>query len=280
MRLKLLATVLTLSALPTLVLAAEQKPRELLAPPTFDIASPINDHFALRGAYYQGPVRTDLRYDSSAGLPGSAFSAEDTFGFADKVSKGTFEMMLRMGDRNRLRVDFFKLTRHGDAVLDQILQFGDDTYLIDDRVVSDLDTRMLGLTYTYSFIRTERFELGAGLGIHLIQIEGMASVPLRNLQQKFDAAGPFPTLAVDGTYRFTKRFSFNARAQYFGIGIDTLDGSLGVYHADVQFRAWKNLAVGLGYTKTTLMVDSTGQEFTGRLGLDVAGLEAFLRVSF
>lgn len=277
---KALATLVAFATLPAVLPAAEQKPRELLQPPTMAIASPITDHFSLRGSYYQPSISTDMRYDPASGTPGTAFSAEDTFGMDDELNKGTLEMMIRLRDRNRLRVDFFKLTRHGDAVLTNGLRFGDDTYLVGDRVVSDLDVRMLNLTYTYSVIRAERFEFGVGAGIHLIQAEGMGAVPLRGLSQEFDVAGPFLTFAVDGTYRVTDRFSLNARAQYFGLGIDEVDGSLGMYHADVQFRAWKNLAFGLGYTKTTLSVESTDPDFTGRLGLDVTGPEAFVRVSF
>ena len=45
---------------------------------------------------------------------------------------GGFEMMIRMGDRNRLRVDYFKLTRQGDVVLNQPVVLG-PRYLPDQR---------------------------------------------------------------------------------------------------------------------------------------------------
>lgn len=260
--------------------AEPDAPRELLQPPKQIIASPITDRFALRGSYQLPSVNTDLRYDSSAGTLGSDLSGEDDFGLDDQLNKGSLELMLRMLERHRLRAEFFQLRRAGDAVMTGTVRFGDDTYVVDDRVVTESDIRFLGLTYTYSFLKAERFEFSAGGGLHLFQVEGRASVPARRLQQDFDAAGPFPTLAVDGTYRITPRFSLNARAQYFGIGIDDVDGSLGIYHADVQFRAWRNLAIGLGYTKTSLHVDSTDDSFAGRLGVDVKGPEAFLRASF
>jgi hypothetical protein len=189
-------------------------------------------------------------------------------------------MMLRLLERHRIRADFFQLRRAGDVVMSRTVRFGDDTYTASDRVVTESDIRFLGLTYTYSFLKAERFEFSAGGGLHLFQVEGLAAVPARRIEERFDAAGPFPTLAVDGTYRITPRFSLNARAQYFGIGIDDVDGSLGIYHADLQFRAWRNLAVGIGYTKTALHVDSADDSFSGRLGIDVKGPEAFLRVSF
>lgn len=262
------------------VAADADKPRELLQPPKQTIASPITDRFALRGIYQQPGVTTDLRYDSDTGLLGTELSGEKDFGLDDELNEATLEMMFRMLDRHRIRADFFQLKRNGTAQMTKTVRFGDDTYTAADTVVTTSDLRFFGLTYTYSFIHAERFEFAAGIGLHLFQVEGMTSVPTRRLQQDFDAAGPFPTLAVDGTYRVTDRFSLNARAQYFGIGIDDVDGSLGIYHADVQFRAWKNLAFGLGYTKTSLHVDSTDDSFSGRLFFDVKGPEAFVRVSF
>lgn len=280
MRKRILAWVV-LGCGATVATAAEpDKPRELLQPPKETIASPITDRFALRGSYQVPKASTDLRYDNSAGGLGTELSGERDLGLKEKLHDFTMEMTLRMLERHRIRADFFQLRRDGDVILSRQVQFGDDTYTATDRVLTSSDIRFFGLTYTYSFLRAERFEFSGGGGLHLFQVEGQAAVPARRLQQNFDAAGPFPTIAVDGTYRVTKRFSVNARAQYFGIGIDNVDGSLGIYHADVQFRAWPNLAFGLGYTKTSLHVDSSDTSFAGRLFIDVKGPEAFVRASF
>jgi hypothetical protein len=280
MRKTILACVVLVPGVGGAFAAEADKPRELLQPPKETIASPITDRFALRGIYLIPKASTDLRYDNAAGVLGTELSGERDLGLKEQLHEGTLEMTLRMLERHRLRADFFQLRRDGDVTMTRQVRFGDDTYVASDRVVTNSDIRFFGLTYTYSFVYAERFEFAAGAGLHLFQVDGMASVPSRRLQQEFDAAGPFPTIAVDGTYRVTNRFSVNARAQYFGVGIDNFDGSLGIYHADVQFRAWPNLAFGLGYTKTSLHVDSTDASFAGRLGIDVKGPEAFVRASF
>jgi hypothetical protein len=274
------ALLLTACATGALAADAPKKPRELLQPPKQTIASPITDRFALRGSYQQPAVTTDLRYDASSGALGTELSGEDDLGLDDELNRGSLEMTLRLLERHRIRGEFFQLRRASEATMTGTVRFGEDTYLTTERVVTESDIRFFGLTYTYSFLRAERFEFAAGGGLHLFQVEGMAAVPARRLQENFDAAGPFPTIAVDGTYRITDRFSLNARAQYFGIGIDDVDGSLGIYHADLQFRAWRSLAIGLGYTKTSLHVDSTDDSFSGRLAVDVKGPEVFLRASF
>jgi hypothetical protein len=273
--------VLGLLVLPTVARAADAPaPRELLQPKKSAIASPITDRFALRGTYYQPALQTDLRFDSSAAVLGSSISAEDTLGMDNELNQGNIEMIWRLTNRQRFRVDFYSMSRTGDVVLDQLIRFGDDTYRATDRVTSGFNLRMLGLTYNYSFLKREKIELGAGLGLHLIQAEGRAAVPVRLLSESFDVAGPFATGSVDGTYRITKRFSANIRAQYLGGNAGTVDGSFGIYHADVQFRFRPNLAFGLGYAKTTIDLTSTDTSFAGSLLLDIAGPEAFVRVSF
>ena len=256
------------------------QPRELLQPPKELEANPINDRFAMRGIYYQPRMDTELRNDRSLTQPGTVVSAEDTFGMDDELNQGTIELMLRLQPRHRLRADYLKFTRKGDAVLDELVVFGADTFFPGDRVVSDMDLRILGLTYSYSIFRRERWELALGGGIHLIEIIGEAGVPTRFISEEFDAAGPFATAEVDGTWLISKRFSFNARAQYMKAGSGETDGDLGNFHADVQFRAWPNLAFGLGYTVMSMKVDSSEPDDSGLFDFKASGPEAFVRVSF
>jgi hypothetical protein len=281
-----ICVVLAVLAAPALIPPAmgatpePEAPRELLQPPKHSIPSPITDRFALRGIYYQPSASTLLRYDSSAGVPGTEFTAEDTLGLDKDLNQGSLEMWLRMGERHRVRVDYFKMTRHGDVVMDQVLNFGDSTFLPGERVVSSMDLRTLGITYTYSMWRSEKFEIGLGLGIQLLQLEGSVESPARFVGEKFDVAGPMATVALDGTWRFTERFSANARIQYLQANTGDVDGLYGAYHVDVQYRWRPNFAFGLGYSQTRMKVDSTDVSFAGLFDLEYKGPEAFIRVSF
>jgi hypothetical protein len=259
--------------------AKPEAKRELLQPPKHSIPSPITDRFALRGVYYQPSVNTLLRYDNSAGVPGTEFTAEDTLGLDKELNQGSLEMWFRMAERHRIRVDYFKMTRHGDVVLDQVLNFGDTTFLPGERVVSNMDLRTLGITYTYSLFKHETFEIGLGVGLQLLQLEGAAKSPVRFVEESFDVAGPMASIGLDATWRFTQRFSANARIQYLQANVDTVDGLYGQYHLDVQYRWRPNLAFGLGYSQTRMKVDSTDPDFSGLFDMEYKGPEAFVRVS-
>ena len=87
-------------------------------------------------------------------------------------------------------------------------------------------------------------------------------------------------LALDGTWRFTPRFSLNARANYFKGDAEDVRGSYMNWHADVQFRWKRNFALGAGYSYTRMFVDSTDVGDSGTFRHLYRGFEAFARVSF
>jgi hypothetical protein len=142
-----------------------------------------------------------------------------------------------------------------------------------------MDLRKLDLAYTYSFLRREKIELSAGLGIHLLQAEGNLNVPARFVSENLDVAGPFATLAFDGTWRFTRRFSLNAQANYLKGHVNDVRGSYRAWNADVQFRARPNFTLGAGYSATRFFLESTDPTDSGLFRFDYKGPQAFIRVS-
>jgi hypothetical protein len=275
---------LALLALSTAAVASEPADtpatqRELLQPPKMRVASPITDRLAVNIRFYMPTIATDVRYDATTGTPGTPLTGEGTLGLQDQLKQASMDLQFRMLDRHRIRAQFYKQTRSGDVVLNQQVRFGDDVYLVNDRVVSKMDLRKLDLAYTYSFLRREKIELSAGLAIHLLQAQGTLDAPTRFVSENLDVAGPFATLAFDGTWRFTKRFSLNAQANYLKGHVDTVRGSYKAWNADVQFRVRPNFTLGAGYSATRFFLDSSDPTDSGLFRFDYKGPQAFIRVS-
>jgi hypothetical protein len=258
-------------------------PRELLQPPKKGLqASPITDRFALRLSYFQPSIDTFLRLDrSDTGRAGTNLNVENDLGLDDSANMFRAEMIIRLRERNRLRVDYFKTTRYGDKVLNQTINFGDQTFQVADRAQTSLDYRALGLTYTRSVLYFDRFELGVGLGIALLEGHAKGEVVARNIREKEDGVAPYPTLALDTTWRISKRWSLNARAQTFTAHLTDFTGSLSDYHGDIQYRWRRNFAFGLGYTSLRIRAESTDTDnMPGKFNQDIEGPEFFVRASF
>jgi hypothetical protein len=258
------------------------KPSEALKPETNQLASPVSDRFYLRGIAFIPTSTTLLRLDSTNSLTadGDELSAEDDLGLDDVGEQARIEFDIRMRERNHVRVDYFKLNRFGEVILDRPISYGDFTFLPEDRMRTKFDWRVLGLTYTYSLFRGERFEAGAGIGLHIIEGKSEVSEPGTLNREQFSEVAPFATVAVNGAFRISKRWAITARGQSFNYSRDGTEGTLSDYHADIQYRWRKNFAVGLGYTslQVNLQIESDDQD--ALFDMDNSGPEIFFRASF
>lgn len=259
--------------------AHAQQPPDQAAPNAGpSTASPITDHMALSVFYFWGKADTYARFDTPQ-VEGTTFSAEHQLGLPADAHQPLVELMFRLEQRNRLRFDFLDLRRQGAAVLSEPIQFGSELFLAGQPVQSELDWRQTDFTYTYSFLRNDRFELGFGPGLHLVQAYASGNVPHTSQRQVYSAAGPFATLALDATWRFARHWSLNARAQYLRLAIDSSSGEMGDYHADVQYRWRAALAIGAGYESRRVQVDIRNANPSGFVQLNINGPELFARLA-
>jgi hypothetical protein len=251
-----------------------------------EIPSPINDRFYAQGGVFNPAASTTLRVDGSSpggGLPrplGTTASGEKDLGLDARLPQGRIELMFRLRKRNRLRVNYFETRRTGDRALTRPIQFGDLDFVSGDEVTSFLEWRSFDLTYTYSFIRTQHFELGTGIAASFLQAEARGVVVAKQERQEVSGAGAFPTIPLDLTWVLSRRLALVGRGQYFKVSLHGFTGMVGEYHGDLQFRWTRNFSLGLGYTRLKWALDVDQADFPGAFRLDVRGPEAFFKVSF
>jgi hypothetical protein len=278
------AAIFALHAVPAL--AAEHDPNSgAPLPPSHkhETPSPITDRFSVRGIYYPAHVKTILRVDPHGAPPGTFgtyLSAERDLGLDSRLNQGRMEMIFRLRTRNKLRVDFLDVDRNSTHQLAQAINFGNETFPANALLASHIDWRIFGLTYTYSIFHNDRFELGTGLGVHLLQAEAQAQVNATQQRQDVSGAGAFPTVPLDFVFRISQRFSVTARAQYYHASLTNFDGWLADVHEDVQYRWKPNFAVGVGYSSIRANLALHTGNFPGAFSMSLEGPEAFFRVSF
>lgn len=247
-----------------------------------DYSSPTDERVRLSLGFMHLTSTTDIRLDSSQGLPGTSINAEHVLGLDSSDFEPKFQAVVRAGERHRLRFDYFTLDRTGDQTLGAPIVFRDVVLQPGDPVQTNLSMRTLGITYEYSFIHSEKFELAATIGLNDTDIsaEARVSTQTRHVDQKEDQAGPLPTIGLDTTYVLSKRFYIDARAQYFKLAVDHLDGSLGFYELAALYRLRANVSFALGYTAAKATLNSRQTRTAGSFDFDSKGPEFFVRVAF
>lgn len=260
------------------------KPSEVMKPDSKEIASPVSDRFYVRFSAFKADAITDMQLSSTGTQPevpdGTLLNGENDLGFDDVIEQARIEFDFRMSERNHLRVDYFKLNRFGEVLTPQLISFGDFDFQPGDRVRSKLDWRVLSLTWTYSLFKAERFEAGLGIGAHIIEAQAEIGEPGTLNREKFSEVAPFATVAVNAAYRISKRWAITARGQTFEYSRDDLTGRLSDFHADIQYRWRKNMAIGIGYTRLQYELEAVADDQPAFFDMSTNGPELFFRASF
>lgn len=247
-----------------------------------DYLSPTEERFRLSLGTVYLDSKTTVQINSSSGVTGTLVSAENDFGMNKDDFEAKFQVMLRVGERNRVRFDYFSLDRTGNTTLNKDILFRNVELLPGDPVDSNLSIDVLSITYGYSFIHNEKFELAATLGINDTDLSARARVntAARHVDQTEDQAGPFPTLGFDSTYVISKRFYLDARVAYFRANVDHLNGSLGFYELNALYRLRPNISFALGYELVQAHLLSSQASTAGLFNFKTQGPELFVRVGF
>jgi hypothetical protein len=254
-----------------------------LPPSKHEPASPITDHFYIRAAYFAPKFNTDFRVDPSFAPPGTTgtpVNAENDLGLAHRQHQGRVDFMFRMRDRNKVRVDYYETNRSGSQMLANDIVFGNQTFPAGQTANTSFELQQFDITYTYSFIRNNRFEVGTGLAAYFLQIDVIGQVPAQNLRQEVTAATPFPALPLDLTWCISSRWAATARAAFLKINHHDLSGRYWDNHADVQYRWVPNFVVGAGYAAIRTDLTRQGGSFPGVVNMTISGPELFVRFSF
>ncbi len=244
--------------------------------------SPTTDRVRITLGVMRSSAATNLRIDSTAGVLGTFIDAENDLDLDHSRTDPKFQALIRVSDRHRLRFDYLTFERRGFKNIEKDIRFRNQLLVTGDPVDSQIGIRTFGITYGYSFIRRDRFELAGTLGVNLLDISARARVqqPNRRIDQREDQAGPFLTLGLDMTWSISRRFYLDGRVQYLKLHVDQLDGSLGFYELSALYRWRANVALGLGYHKERAKLSSTKAIESGFFDLDTKGPELFVRIAF
>jgi hypothetical protein len=229
-----------------------------------DYLSPTEERVRLSLGVVHTSNQTDMQIDSSAGVAGTPISGEDQFGLNASDFEPKFQAMVRVQERHRLRFDYFTLDRDGSTTVTEPIIFRDVVLQPGDPLNSNLTLTAFSITYEYSFLHSEKYEVAATIGVTDTE----------------DQAGPFPTAGIDATWVISKRFYLDGRAEYMHVSYNNLDGSLGFFEFDALYRLRPNIAFALGYNVVRANLESNQSSQSGYFDLTTKGPEFFVRVAF
>jgi hypothetical protein len=214
----------------------------------------LPDTFMLRlGGYHTQNADTLLRLDANNLPIGTYIDFHDTLGGDNQTTVFRTDGLYRFNDKHGLGFSWYALRFTGHTVLGQDIEWGGNLIPQGQTVDSELKFDVYKINYQYSVYHNDKVELGASAGLHIMHIS--ASINSANLigSQSEAVTAPLPEFGLFADYKFTPRFSVFYNYQWFFVNYeDKVRGGLQDFLFGLEYRAFRNVALGVAYNRFAL----------------------------
>jgi len=222
------------------------------------VANP--DKYMIRlSSYYVDRASTSFTVFDSSGL-GIGISFDKDLGVDTTDSVARIDGYYRFNDRHRLEFGSFTVDRHGETFAS--LTIG-ETVFLDETITSNIKYTITKVGYAYSFYHSPQVELSllAGLNITDYDINYSGSTGTSGAS---GVTAPLPLFGLQMTYAISPKWSVRYLSEAFYIDIeDTLKGALLSSELSIEYKAFKNFAIGAGITRVSTDFDVNDDDWKG-----------------
>jgi hypothetical protein len=250
-------------------------------------AQALDDRYWLQAQAFWPDIDTKVEVSNTAGTRGTEIDLESDLKLSDRKSLPAFFAGAKIGDRWSVVGEFYALNRSSSATANRDLTFDDVTYPAGATVSSEFKTDVYRVAVGYSFIKNDKADVGAVVGLHVTQftvgLEGQGHVggaALSTENRKRDALAPLPTVGLYGTYQATPKITLNGRVDYLSLKVSDYDGRLINVQASAAYRVWNNVDLGVMYRYVDYNLGIEKERWNGEVSYTFKGPALFAQVAF
>lgn len=202
-----------------------------------------------------------------------------TLGVDDDYTSPYSTFIWRPARRFQTMLSYFGTRNSGARVLDTDITFDDVTFPAGTSLNTDFELDVYLVNVGYSLFRTERFNLGVGGGVHVVDIEvsfegrgqagGDPAIVFDEANE--DVLAPVPNLLAYGGYAFSPRLALQGGLGWLSLSYGKYDGRLLTLSGSLEYRFHENFGIGAGYRYFDLELDIDGSNFDHSFDLNIDG---------
>lgn len=220
-----------------------------------------------------------LNSEARIGLPGvgTAIDLERGLGLTTSRSAFRADAGYRFGGtrRHRVELSWIDLSRTATRSLYTEIDIGGKRYPVGTLVSSRFDLSFYNVRYSYSFLRDDRVDLAASIGLHVTDLGLLVK------SESFGAAGdavtaPLPLVGGRTDVVLAPRWHLRTSFEVLYLKLSGFEGFLSDLVLTTEYRAWERLAFGAGFNTLRFNLqmekNTAGLDFTGTVKIDFVGV--------
>lgn len=246
--------------------------------------------FALGGFF--PTINSTVSLGPTGGGGGETIDIEDDLGIDDNHSSPWVAFNWRFYPRHRVHVEWFELNRDGSDTAIRSFSIGDTIVSAGVGLDSTIDFNLGRITYGYSFIRDDKWDVAFDVGVHIVTAKVTATasgaiivdgVPLANgtsTESSSATTFPLPHLGASVEYAFTPKLKGLFQVLGFAIDLGDYSGTLVEVDGFMQYQFTKNFGLGGGLKYFNLDVRGKGSTLEAEFHYSFWGPAVYGYVSF
>jgi hypothetical protein len=229
-----------------------------------------------------------FRIEANApGDPGSDIDFGDSLGVDNRSTFFNGQLRWKLGHSKRLSLwgQYFSNDATGGASLTEDLEWDGGTFLAGTYAEAGVKLAVTRIFMSYSFVKNDRSDFGAGLGIHNLDIssyiegqvlaQGGSTAVLR---KQVSASQILPNIGAWYDFAPSQRWLLHGRVDWISANIGDYDGTLWNATAGINFQAWRHVGFDLSWQYFNLNVNVDKTDWNG--GADMTYSGPVLSVTF
>ena len=130
-----------------------------------DSLAPGDERFKFVAGWFLPAFNTDVRIDNT-GTEGDDVDLGDDLGMDRDQSGALVGFEWRMAERHRLGASWSSFSQTATRTIDEQITIGDEVYPVNAEIRTKWSIDLIPITYSYSFLKSDKNELAGTFGIH------------------------------------------------------------------------------------------------------------------
>ena len=225
------------------------------------------------------------RFDSTISLTepnlgaGISISPQDTLGLDIENQVLRIDGHYRFNKKHALTYSWYSINSDGNKTIEEQFEWVDPegnpvTIPVGAQVVSNLEYDIFKVGYLWSFHHSDKVELGVGAGLHITSLGlGLqASTTSGSIStENVDTTVPLPVISFVLSYQISPKWNWYLKTEAFALKFDKWAGSYRDTTLGIEYRAWKNVALGAGLSANALEVEEDDPKSQLRFTNNISG---------
>jgi hypothetical protein len=257
-----------------------------------DWIKPGEERFKFGGGVFFANFDTKLRFDdkTTGTGTGTEVDLEDDLGFSSNETTFWLGGYWRFAAKHRFAAAYFQFDRDASVIANTDITIGDEIYPAGARLDSKFKFQVLPISYAYSFLKREKFELAGTIGLNWNKVDfdvsGSASLGDKDgdANVSADANVPLPLIGLLFDYHFTPKWSAGLHGEVFWLNIDAdtfgFSGTFINLRASTEYWFFNNVGLGAAINWFSLDVDVDDGDWRGILDYQYWGPQVYAALRF